>query len=349
MLYCILIYAIFAFLLLFRVKAHPFCAEPAFFSGFNRLRGLFALEIVVGHVVRYENSLLYPLGKFMIISVAFFFFVSAYGMSRSFHQKPNYLAHFLFPKCACLIALAAIAYVHSLLCQLLSGRTVVFSRIPAGFFASTNWYIWELLFFYALFYGVYRYLPKYRIAVIAAVTAVGAVICYFVGLPQGYYSSSLAFPAGLLFYEHFDAVTGFLKTVAGKIAAFLLTCAGLSSLAFGTDSVIGMVVLRNLMCLSGLILLTYFLAYLTADNPCLRILGKYSTEIYLYQFVFLQLTGGLLPWPVRIPAVFALTFASALLLFPLNRLVRRALTGTGGAHRTPSSDAGIHAKGAPHD
>ena len=56
MLYCILIYAIFAFLLLFRVKAHPFCAEPAFFSGFNRLRGLFALEIVVGHVVRYENS-----------------------------------------------------------------------------------------------------------------------------------------------------------------------------------------------------------------------------------------------------------------------------------------------------
>ena len=140
-----------------------------------------------------------------------------------------------------------------------------------------------------------------------------------------------------------------MKTVAGKIAAFLLTCAGLSSLAFGTDSVIGMVVLRNLMCLSGLILLTYFLAYLTADNPCLRILGKYSTEIYLYQFVFLQLTGGLLSWPVRIPAVFALTFASALLLFPLNRLVRRALTGTGGAHRTPSSDAGIHAKGAPHD
>ena len=122
---------------------------------------------------------------------------------------------------------------------------------------------------------------------------------------------------------------------------------GLSSLAFGPDSVIGMVVLRNLMCLSGLILLTYFLAYFTPDNFFLRILGKYSTEIYLYQFVFLQLTGEILPWPVRIPVVFALTFLSALLLSPLNRLVRRALTGAGNAQHALSS--GIHSKGDPHD
>lgn len=46
----------------------------------NALRGIFAIEIVIGHVVRYENTWLYPFGKFMIISVAFFFFVSAFGM-----------------------------------------------------------------------------------------------------------------------------------------------------------------------------------------------------------------------------------------------------------------------------
>ena len=343
----ILVYAVFAFLLLFRIKAHPFCAEPAFFSGFNRLRGLFALEIVVGHVVRYENSLLYPLGKFMIISVAFFFFVSAYGMARSFHRKQNYLTHFLFPKCAYLLLLAAIAYAHSLLVRLLAGEPIDPGRILGGFFVSTNWYIWELLFFYILFYLVYRFLPRYRVIVILAVTAAGTVLCYSSGLAQGYYSSSLAFPVGLLFCERFDAVTGFLKTVPGKIMTFLLTCAGLSSLAFGPDSVIGMVVLRNLMCLSGLILLTYFLAYFTPDNFFLRILGKYSTEIYLYQFVFLQLTGEILPWPVRIPVVFALTFLSALLLSPLNRLVRRALTGAGNAQHALSS--GIHSKGDPHD
>ncbi len=326
MLYCILVYAVFAFLLLFRIKSHPFCEEPAFFSGFNKLRGLFALEIVVGHVVRYERSLLYPLGKFMIISVAFFFFVSAYGMTRSFHQKRNYLAHFLFPKCAGLIALAAIAYAHSLLCDLLSGRSMDLSCLLSGFFISTNWYIWELLFFYALFYAVYRWIPRYRIAFIALVTAAGAVACYYAGLPQSYYSSALAFPAGLFFYERFDAVAAFLKSVPGKVATFLLTCAGLSSLAFGPDSAVGMVLLRNVMCLSGLILLACFLSRFTADNIFLKTLGKYSTEIYLYQFVFLRLTDGLLPYPIRIPAVIGLTFFSALLLHPLNQLVRRSLS-----------------------
>lgn len=39
----------------------------------NSMRGIFAIEIVIGHVIRYENTILYPLGKFMIISVAFSF------------------------------------------------------------------------------------------------------------------------------------------------------------------------------------------------------------------------------------------------------------------------------------
>ncbi|MBQ9867050.1 MAG: hypothetical protein IJM34_08525 [Lachnospiraceae bacterium] len=52
-------------------------------SELNGLRGLFALEVIVGHVVRYENSLLFPFGKFMIVSVGFFFYVSGFGLAYS--------------------------------------------------------------------------------------------------------------------------------------------------------------------------------------------------------------------------------------------------------------------------
>ena len=62
---------------------------------FNNIRGFFALEIIIGHVIRYDKSILYPLGKFMIISVAFFFFVSAFGLSYSFRTKDNYLKGFI--------------------------------------------------------------------------------------------------------------------------------------------------------------------------------------------------------------------------------------------------------------
>ena len=39
---------------------------------YNMLRGIFALEIIVGHIIRFERTPLYLLGKVMIISVAFF-------------------------------------------------------------------------------------------------------------------------------------------------------------------------------------------------------------------------------------------------------------------------------------
>lgn len=57
----------------------------------NRLRGIFAIEIVIGHVVRDEQTILYPLGKFMICSVAFFFFVSAFGMAVSYENSTENL------------------------------------------------------------------------------------------------------------------------------------------------------------------------------------------------------------------------------------------------------------------
>ena len=128
----------------------------------------------------------------------------------------------------------------------------------------------------------------------------------------------MAFPAGLLFYEHFNTVTRFLKTAWGKLTTIIMTIAGLYSLFLGEDSLLGMVYLRNLICLAFLLLLTYFISYFEVSNKILTYLGKYSTETYLYQFVFLLLTEGQLAYQVRIPVVVAFTFLSALVLHPLN-------------------------------
>ncbi len=52
----------------------------------NALRGWFAVQIILGHAV-YQDSALYPLCQFSIISVAYFFFVSAFGMVLSYQRK----------------------------------------------------------------------------------------------------------------------------------------------------------------------------------------------------------------------------------------------------------------------
>ena len=169
-------------------------------------------------------------------------------------------------------------------------------HIIRGFFTSTNWYIWELLFFYLLFFLIYRYIPKYRVSIIGVLTLLFATGGFAIGLPQHYYCSAMAFPAGLLFYEHFNTVARFLKTAWGKLTTIIMTIAGLYSLFLGEDSLLGMVYLRNLICLAFLLLLTYFISYFEVSNKILTYLGKYSTEIYLYQFVFLLLTEGQLAY-----------------------------------------------------
>ena len=89
--FSIFILAIFYFIIFYNTKRSPVSGRDDLLKRLNSMRGIFAVEIVIGHVVRYENTILYPLGKFMIISVAFFFFVSAFGMVISFQEKDNYL------------------------------------------------------------------------------------------------------------------------------------------------------------------------------------------------------------------------------------------------------------------
>lgn len=323
----LLIYVMFAFILLFNIQIEKKNEEASCFQNFNSLRGLFALEIMIGHVIRYESTLLYPLGKFMIVSVAFFFFISGWGLCRSYHQKTDYLSHLLPGKCGYLLALSLLAFAIRSIVLLVLGRWNPGQNVIRQYFSSTNWYIWELIFFYCLFFLVYRFLSKYRCVAITVITCLMITAAFFLGTIQGYYSSAMAFPAGVIFYEYYPLIIGFLQKTWGKIITFIMTVLGLSSLLLGTDSLIGMVYLRNVMCLAVLCLMVYFLIYFHTDNSILRFLGKYSTEIYLHQFVYLEVTATLTDWRIRIVLVCALTLLTAIVIHPVYRWIRGKVRG----------------------
>ncbi|MDD6072586.1 MAG: hypothetical protein PUC12_17515 [Clostridiales bacterium] len=88
--YVVFILLLFAGVIFCGVKPLPALDGQEACQRLNNLRGIFAMEIVVGHVIRDDRTLLYPMGKFMIISVAFFFFVSAFGLvgNRDFIPVP---------------------------------------------------------------------------------------------------------------------------------------------------------------------------------------------------------------------------------------------------------------------
>lgn len=328
--YSLAVWLLFLIFCLSGTKAGRAVSVEDYIRRLNAFRGIFALEIVIGHVVRYERSLLYPLGKMMIVSVAFFFFVSAFGMVSSFRRREDYLKGFLVSKVLYLVILAAITYAVNLLLDWLCHFQLFYyvpdTNIISAAVSKTNWYINELILLYLLFYVVYKYIKRFRVLVVTVVCLLFATAVFLNGWIQGWYASILAFPAGLLFGEYFDAILGFMETIWGKIITVMLFLLGGCSLFLDESSLFGMVYLRNIMCIAGVLLLIYFCSCFETGNRANRLTGKYSTEIYLFQFGYLSISArNAMDYKVRLPFVLAATFLTAAALHPLTGFVKKRL------------------------
>lgn len=297
----------------------------------NNLRGLFALEIVMGHVVRYENTILLPLGKFMICSVAFFYFVSAFGMVVSFDKKKDYLnLGFLLSKPVYLFLLAVIFFLAGVLVDAFCSNDLSYisADIRGAFLFTTNWYIWEMIGFYIVFFFIYKFIPEFRVLLIFAITVVLSIVMYQHGFWEAYVASTFAFPAGLLCGEYFPQVKKFLYSRKGAFAAMVMTVFGLCCLLIKPENMISMIFMRNSLCLAALMITFYLCNHFTlGSNPVARFLCRYSTEIYLSQFICIRLAESY-KWNymIRMPFVLVFTVMLAAIIHPLIVMLKKMLS-----------------------
>ncbi len=102
----------------------------------------------------------------------------------------------------------------------------------------------------------------------------------------------------------------------------MLVCLGLSSQLLDTNSLVGMVYLRNIMCIAGLLILIYVLHIFEINNRGMRILTKYSTELYLFQFIYLRISEAT-PWDYKLRMIFVITL-TAVTAFFMYRVINKA-------------------------
>jgi hypothetical protein len=319
---------LFAAILFVGAKRDNTSGRKNLLKRFNLLRGFFAVEIIVGHTIRYESTILYPLGKFMIVSVAFFFFVSAVGMVSSFETKREYLKLFLVKKCCYLFVIALIAYLFNVALSRAVGVKTVYSLGVLQFFKQTNWYIWEMIAFYVLFYVVFKFAKCGRWQIIASVTIAVSSILFLFGWKEEWYASAFAFPFGIFYGENYEKCNKFLFGKKGILLTAATAVLGTGSLLLGETSLLGMVYLRNVFCIASLIVLIYALSFFEFDNRVLGILTKYSTELYLFQFVYLRISEKC-AWDFKIRMLFVLllTAVTAVIIHPIFANIKKLFTG----------------------
>lgn len=270
----------------------------------------------------------------MIISVAFFFFVSAFGMIVSYEERGNYLQGFLLVKPFYLFVLAIVLYIYNYIISALCPiklNDLLGDYGFRSFLRCTNWYIWEQILFYLLFYFTYRYCKRKQIFIIFGVVVISAIISFLSGIPECWYASSFAFPLGLFIGKYYTQFAGFLSSLKGIFSTLILTLLGLISLILPQDSLIGMVFLRNVICIAFLFFLIRVLfSYSLGDNGISYILCKYSTEIYLCQFIYLSIATSY-GWNYKTGLIFVICFdlLSAWIMHPLVEKVRKGLKQLG--------------------
>lgn len=296
------------------------------FTSMNGLRGLFAIEIVVGHAVGGRGDLfLSMLRDFMLIGVSFFFFVSGFGLARSYAMKEKYLNGFLLQKCGYLLSILVICFLQNEVLRWLLGNHTGYKKgFFPYFFNHINWYLWEQMFFYLIFWVVYRYVRRRKILCISLLTIIAVHIMYFSPLRLTYCISAVGFPFGLMFYTYYDRVMTFLLSIKGVLLTTVLTLIGLCSM-LSKGNLFADIYLRNDLCLAAILILIYMVHYFRFKNPALVFLGKYSTEIYLYQFICLEIFSKIHSLMVYTVLVLVSTIIIAMLMYPIDKYIRKQI------------------------
>lgn len=123
----------------------------------NQWRGALALVVLLSHLWGYTGiAFLVPFNKLVTIAVFLFFFLSGCGMTRSRSRKAGYVSSIYTVKIPRLMFIALMAYLAAAVLQALlrvpvDGECRFIPVGPAAFFATTNWYVYELIAFYVLF------------------------------------------------------------------------------------------------------------------------------------------------------------------------------------------------------
>lgn len=204
------------------------------FSGYNGwfkkekvlpLKAILAILIVTGHLFFYVNNrtVLYPFSVFLTPAVSLFFFISGYGLIKSYLVKGElYLKGFILKRVwgvLCPFLIALIFYF-----MVLNQPADYWRMIPhliEPLYLPFSWYVFAIIYLYISYYMVFKYIPgAYRLYVLLLMTIIYIVVTKGRGYAWYWYMSVLAFPAGT-FYAIYEPLLSKLWK-SRKLYFFLL-------------------------------------------------------------------------------------------------------------------------------
>lgn len=265
------------------------------------LRGICSIEIMIGHLgVATGAPVLFPNRKAGILFVGVFFALSGYGLMYSLANKEDYLTNFFPGRIKKILIPAYIVFVitvilHSIIDQ--NMRNMINVINIKSFFLYTNWYVWELLMLYIVFYISVRIdrIGKKFHYIILAFSIIFVCVAYELNFENPWYGSTFCFWLGIVYFLYKDKFKEIFVLRHSMIK--IISCCSVMAISivlfFVRGGVVGLLVSRNIASVSFVIMVIILLHWFSLNNSVSIWLGKYSYEIFLFHPLFID---TLRPW-----------------------------------------------------
>ena len=296
------------------------------------LRGISSVEIMIGHIgLTTGSAILYPNRKAGILFVGIFFLLSGYGVAYRMEHKPDYRKHFLRNRFVKILFPAYFVKIIMIILELLlRGAEEPLVIHWKSFLLNLNWYVWEQLFFYLIFWIVYSTVPQYLEIIVGIISVVFIGIAYIRGMDNPWYGSSLCFVLGIFCYKvvekrNTDCERHVVEYCVLIGALFLILVMSMTAFfVLGNESILGNPVARNIASLSFVVITVMLLHKFRVVNLASVFLGKCSYEIFLVHPYILSILSKMSIESMALLGILTITL-TIVLAYPLHFFVGNLL------------------------
>ena len=258
------------------------------------LRGMAALEIMIGHIgLATGSKILFPNRKAGILFVGIFLALSGYGLMYSKENKKQYMDEFLGKRLCKLLIPAYSVYIIFVIFQMVQSKNIIYLRNIIDmkhFFLNTNWYVWEIILLYCIFYTAYKISVDRMSTLILGASVIFILIAFILKIPDPWYGSTICFWLGVVYYKHQSNIE---NKILENYILFLfgsVVILGFSILLFfilNENNIVGNVFARNIAAGSFICMLIAILYKVKIGNIILYWCGIHSYEIYLFHILYI--------------------------------------------------------------
>ena len=314
-------------------KIHEWNEEYCSYKQTKALLGIQAIFIILHHLAQKscapwnpEQYIVHGLDIFGPIGhliVGVFLFCSGLGLYKSLKAKKNYLKNFVIKRIVPLVIAFYLSEFIYLIVRLLMHEKmsikVVIWYLSGLHMANWNcWYLVAIIFFYFIFYFVFRFCKEERMAVflIFFVCIVYTVLGVFIGHQddwwmrgEWWYNSIILFPIGILFAKYEKGITAFSKKIYPVLLPIVIILTYVFSVLsdkaqlewgyygeYSDDPLtiphrLGCCIVQWLHCIGYTASHILLLLKIRIGNRLLELFGKFTLEIYLMHGMFVEMFG----------------------------------------------------------